>query len=241
MRLLAIDTATDACSAALLAGDELIERYALAPRGHARLILPMIDELLAEAALGLRDLDALAFGRGPGAFTGVRMAAGVVQGLALGSGLPVIGVSDLAALAQGAMRRRGWPRVLAAMDARMGEVYWGAFTRAPDGGAEAAGAEAAVPPQDVTAPPGDWHGVGPGWSLYAAGLSAAIGIELEFDADCLPRAADVARLGARAFARGAAAHSAEEALPVYLRDRVAWSRTSTASRSASGSPGAKDL
>lgn len=231
MKLLAVDTATDACSAAVLVGDSVIERYALAPRDHARLILPMIDELLAEAGLSLRGLDALAFGRGPGAFTGVRIAAGVVQGLALGTGLPVIAVSDLAAIAHGAMRRQGWPAVLAAMDARMGEVYWGAFRRGPDGAAEAAGAEAAIAPRDVTAPPGDWYGAGSAWAVYASELRAALGLDFEFEGDCLPQAADVARLAARDFGRGVAL-SAEEALPIYLRDRVTWSRSSATSGSA---------
>ncbi|MGH8496917.1 MAG: tRNA (adenosine(37)-N6)-threonylcarbamoyltransferase complex dimerization subunit type 1 TsaB [Gammaproteobacteria bacterium] len=224
MKLLAVDTATDACSVAILAGDEIFERSTLAPREHARLILPMVDELLAVAAVKLHGLDALAFGRGPGAFTGVRMAAGIVQGLALGAGLPVIGISDLAALAQGAMRRRDWPAVLAALDARMGEVYWGAFWRGADGLAYPAGTEMVVAPQDVTAPPGDWRGAGPAWSVYGSALSAAVipdqQGEIEYEADCLPHAADVARLAAREFERGVRP-SAEEALPVYLRDRVA--------------------
>ena len=125
MKLLAIDTATQACSAALLVGDAIAEDYAEVPRQHNRLILPMVQRLLDEAGLGLGELDALAFGRGPGAFTGVRLAAGVVQGLALGAGLPVVPVSNLAALAQGGLREWGWRRIVACLDARIGELYPG--------------------------------------------------------------------------------------------------------------------
>ena len=124
-KLLAIDTSTEACSAALGIGGDVRERYEFAPRQHAELILPMVDALLAEGQIKLKDLDGLAFGRGPGAFTGVRIATGVIQGLAFGAGLPVVPVSSLAALAQGAAP--GHSSIMSAFDARMGEVYWGAF------------------------------------------------------------------------------------------------------------------
>nr|VFJ43097.1 MAG: tRNA threonylcarbamoyl adenosine modification protein YeaZ [Candidatus Kentron sp. FM] len=127
MKILAIDTATDACSVALHLDGDYREIHELAPRRHAEILLPRIRTLLSEAALSLRDLDALAFGRGPGAFTGVRIATGVIQGLAFGADLPVVPISSLHALAQGAWRERGEGNVLAAFDARMGEVYWGAY------------------------------------------------------------------------------------------------------------------
>ncbi|VFM95033.1 MAG: tRNA threonylcarbamoyladenosine biosynthesis protein TsaB [Candidatus Kentron sp. G] len=127
MKIFAIDTATDACSAALHLDGGCREIHELAPRRHAEILLPRIRTLLSEAALSLRDLDALAFGRGPGAFTGVRIATGVIQGLAFGADLPVVPVSSLHALAQGAWRERGEENILAAFDARMGEVYWGAY------------------------------------------------------------------------------------------------------------------
>ena len=122
MKLLAIDTSEDACSAALCVGDEILERFEIAPRRHTELILPMMDGLLKEAGLSLRGLDALAFARGPGSFTGVRIATAIVQGVALGAGLAVVPVSSLQALAQGARRVHGAGQVLSALDARMREV-----------------------------------------------------------------------------------------------------------------------
>ena len=122
MKLLAIETATDACSCALDIDGESRWRYQLAPRQHAELLLPMVSELLDEAAVAMRDLDGVAFGRGPGSFTGVRIAASVVQGLAFGADLPVAGVSSLRALAEGVRREYGEEAVLSAFDARMSEV-----------------------------------------------------------------------------------------------------------------------
>ncbi len=122
MRILALDTATEACSAALLLHGEVLERYEVLGRGHAERLLPMVQEVLAEGGVALAALDAVAFGRGPGAFTGLRIAAGVTQGLAFGAGLPVVPVSDLAALAARAAVHHGRRHVLACLDARMGQV-----------------------------------------------------------------------------------------------------------------------
>ena len=127
MRLLAIDTAEIACSAALLIDGEVVERFEIAPRRHSELILGMMQSLLDEAGLRLADMDALAFGRGPGSFTGLRIAAAVIQGSAWGADLPVVAVSNLRGVAQGVHREQGASKVLAGFDARMGEVYWGAF------------------------------------------------------------------------------------------------------------------
>lgn len=221
MKLLALDTATDACSVALYLEGEIRETYVLEPRAHARLLLPMVEELLAAAGLPLGRLDGLAFGRGPGAFTGLRIAAGVAQGLALGADLPVAPVSDLAALAQGGFRLHGAKRVLACLDARMQEVYWGAFSAADTGLMQPDGPENLCPPAAVPPPAeGGWLGVGPGWQVYGTVLRARCGDRLTgVETDLLPRARDVATLGAAALAAGQAVLP-EQALPVYLRDQV---------------------
>ncbi|HDP89812.1 MAG TPA: tRNA (adenosine(37)-N6)-threonylcarbamoyltransferase complex dimerization subunit type 1 TsaB, partial [Thioalkalivibrio sp.] len=152
MKILAIDTATDACSAALFLDGEVTSRFELAPRRHTELILPMVGSLLEEAGLAVTDLDAVAFGRGPGAFTGLRIAAGVAQGLALGADLPVIPVSTLATMAQQVMDEAGAEAVAAALDARMGEVYWGCYRRDAEGVAEPVGPETVCAPQAVPVP-----------------------------------------------------------------------------------------
>lgn len=133
MRVLAIETATEACSAALYISGEIRLRYQVEPRRHSELILPMMDALLAEAEIALSALDALAFGCGPGSFTGVRIATGVVQGAAFGADLPVVPVSTLAALAQRRYREQGEKHLLPAYDARMDELYWGCYRIGDDG------------------------------------------------------------------------------------------------------------
>ena len=168
MKLLAIETATEACSAALYLDGEVHPRFVLAPQRHAELILDMMDGLLAAAGIGLRDLNALAFGRGPGSFTGVRIAAGVIQGVAFGADLPVVPVSTLAALAQGAVRQTGHERILAGVDARMGEVYWGVYQADADGIVVLQGKEMVGPVDVLSVPPrGTWFGCGSAWGHYA--------------------------------------------------------------------------
>ncbi len=222
MKLAALDTATEACSAALAVDERIYVRAVEAPREHGDRILAMIDELLAEAGVAVAELDALAYGRGPGAFTGVRIAVGVSQGIAFAHELPLVGVSTLAALAQGAYRRHGTERVAAAIDARMGEVYWGAFALNDAGLMEPVVPESVASPEAIELPPGTgWHGIGTGWETYPEALAARMGTALTSDLGrALPDARDMLALARAAFARGEAV-AAAEALPVYLRDRVA--------------------
>ena len=188
------------------------------PRLHAQKLLPMIKTLLAEAGVALSALDAIAFGRGPGAFTGVRIAVGVVQGLAFGLDRPVLPVSNLAALAQRAWREQGASQVAAAIDARMDEVYWGCY-RELAGEMKLVGEEAVMPPEQACLPvdaAGQWFGAGTGWG-YAERIAVKLSGQ---DATLLPHAQDLLTLAGFAWARGEAV-AADEAQPVYLRDKVA--------------------
>lgn len=220
MKLLAFDTSTEACSAALALGDAILQREELAPRRHAELILPMVDSLLQEAGLRLKDLDALAFGRGPGAFTGVRLAAGIAQGLALGAGLPVLPVSSLAALAQGATDPAD--ALLATMDARMGEIYWGMFEPANGGAARLIAGERVSDPAAVALPAGrSFFAIGSGWETYGALLAERFKGRVTGAAPARrPRARDLLPL-ARAELQQGRGLPPEQALPVYLRNEVA--------------------
>jgi tRNA threonylcarbamoyladenosine biosynthesis protein TsaB len=220
MNLLAIETATEACSVALWIDGRVIERFELAPRRHTELVLPWIDGVLAEAGMAKSQLDAVACGRGPGAFTGVRLAVALTQGIALALDLPVLAVSTLAALALDAPAGDG-EGILAAIDARMGEVYVGAFVRTGDT-IESLGAERLAPPAAIDGlPQRTWIGVGTGFAAEEAALVARLGSQLlRLDSGALPHAAAVARLAVRAHARGEAI-AAERLEPAYLRDKVA--------------------
>lgn len=216
--LLAFDTATEACSVALLHNGKIYSHYEVIPRLHAQRLLPTVQTVLSEAGVALSAVDALAFGRGPGAFTGVRIAVGVVQGLAFALNRPVLPVSNLALLAQRAWREQGATQVAAAIDARMDEVYWGCY-QLKDGLMQPAGVEAVLPPEKVALPraaSGEWFGAGTGWG-YVARMSV---VPTAMDAGLLPQAEDLLALALPAFLRGEGVN-AEEAQPVYLRDNVA--------------------
>lgn len=217
--ILALDTATEACSVALLHDGRVLSHYEVAPRLHAQRLLPMIQQLLGETGIAAAQLDAIAFGRGPGAFTGVRIAIGVVQGLAFALERPVLPMSNLAVLAQRALREQGATQVAAAIDARMDEVYWGCY-RAEAGEMRLLGQEAVLPPEQAEAPrgaSGDWFGAGTGWGSYAARIALA---PVAMDGGLLPHAEDLLSLAQFAWARGEAV-AADQAQPVYLRDQVA--------------------
>jgi tRNA threonylcarbamoyladenosine biosynthesis protein TsaB len=218
VKLLAFETATEACSVAVWVDGEVYERFEIAPRRHAELALPWADDVLRDAGVLRTELDAIAVGRGPGAFTGVRLAIAIAQGIALALDRPIVPVSTLAALA---LQARA-PRVLAAIDARMGEVYAAAF-RCEGDNAIALDAERVVAPGAVVLPDDakDWVGVGTGFDATDGTLRQSLGNRFaRIDATALPRASDIARLGAQAFKRGEGV-APERAEPAYLRDNVA--------------------
>lgn len=220
MRILALDTATEACSVALLTDDSLVGRFEEVGRRHAERILGMVDAVLREAGIALAALDGIAASVGPGAFTGVRISVSVAQGLAFGAALPVVAVNTLEALALQAMRG-GARQVMACLDARMGEIYWGCFTADAGRGLRACGAPAVAAPGAVGAPfDRPFHGIGRGFGAYPS-LASLAGVLLSPGASAaLPDARDMARLGAIRFAAG---EGVDPALltPLYLRDKVA--------------------
>jgi len=220
MRILALDTATEACSVALWTDAGVIGRCEEVGRGHAEKILGMVDATLVEAGITLAALDGIAASVGPGAFTGVRISVSVAQGLAFGAGLPVVPVTTLEALALQVMRG-GALRVLACLDARMGEVYWGCFSADPRSGLTAEGALAVGAAESVSVPfAGGYHGIGRGFAAYPA-LAARAGLILAAGAErALPDARDMATLGAIRLRAGQGLDPAE-LVPRYLRDKVA--------------------
>jgi tRNA threonylcarbamoyladenosine biosynthesis protein TsaB len=223
LKILALDTSTEACSAALLMDGYVIEEFALTPREHTQMILPMVQHVLSQGGVALHQLDGIAFARGPGAFTGLRIAAGVTQGLALGANLPVMPVSSLAALAHGVWRVHGAEKILTALDARMHEVYWGAWHVLGEGNVQAEDAgECVLAPASAQVPhTADWFAAGSGWSAYADTLLPRFAAVLRaVDHELLPRAHDVALIAAHQVMQHGWLPAAQ-AQPMYLRDNVA--------------------
>ncbi|WP_025121050.1 MULTISPECIES: tRNA (adenosine(37)-N6)-threonylcarbamoyltransferase complex dimerization subunit type 1 TsaB [unclassified Serratia (in: enterobacteria)] len=225
-RILAIDTATEACSVAIWNQGEVHALFELCPREHTQRILPLVQQVLAESGLSLSQLDALAFGRGPGSFTGVRIGIGIAQGLALGAELPMLGISTLQTMAQGAWRMTGAQRVLAAIDARMGEVYWGQFERKLDGQWLESAGEAVLSPQQALERAqqlqGDWAHVGTGWQTYPD-LVVGSSLNVTDGQMLLPQAEDMLPLAVLAWQQGLAVN-VENAEPTYLRNEVTWKK-----------------
>lgn len=232
-RILALDSSTDACSVALWRDGEILQRFELAAKSHTQQLLPMVDAVLAESGLSLSDVDALAFGQGPGSFTGLRIGLGIVQGLAFARDLPVIGVSTLRAMAAAFYRTHPLdgptadPQpLLVALDARMHEIYW-ALVQAPTGSDEPRllTAESVERPSVAAQAMASsnhglrFWGIGAGWhypelrALGPAGIEEAV----------YPHAEDIARLALQPFLNGEAL-PAEQAQPVYLRDTVTWKK-----------------
>jgi tRNA threonylcarbamoyladenosine biosynthesis protein TsaB len=219
LKLLAIDTATEACSAALYIDGDIQEKYEIAPRKHAELILGMVDGLLNEADLKLKSLDGLCFGRGPGAFTGVRIATGIIQGLAFASELSVVPISTLAAMAQGATSEA--KTILSAIDARMNEVYCALYSVGEDGVVKPLCEEQVIKPENIELEITEkCFGVGTGWGTYEEELSMKVGDKLQgFKSEYYPRASNILTLAKKEFELGNTV-TASEALPIYLRNKV---------------------
>ncbi len=221
MNILAIETATEYCSVALQAGTEVLGRHQHAPREHGRLLLPWVEQLLAQAGLALNQLDAIAYGRGPGSFTSLRLGIGVVQGLAFGADIGVYGVSSLAALAQSWAAAQPGQSLLVATDARMQEVFTGGFQVADDGLVIADSEESVCSPGEIILPTGPCFGLGNGFAAYEDALVNRLGETLAgMDADCWPDARSVIALAGDAVGRGQL-DSPEQALPRYIRNQVA--------------------
>lgn len=231
MNILIIDTATEACSVALQKDGKVFNQFEVCPQQHSQRILPMIDDVLKQANCKLGDLDYLGFGRGPGSFTGVRIATGILQGLALGTGLKVVGVSTLAAMAQQAAAQSSVRQVYAAIDARMSEVYFGHY-QLQNGVMQLVGEEQVLPPDEaetlIEASDGT-VGVGTGWQAYA-NLNPNLDHELD-QASKLNIAEDIMYPDAQfmlpiaqaCIALGQAVE-VEDVQPVYLRDKVTWKK-----------------
>lgn len=227
MRILAIDTATEACSAALWNTGEICAHFELCPREHTQRILPVVQDILSQSGVTLAELDALAFGRGPGSFTGVRIGIGIAQGLALGAELPMIGVSTLATMAQGAFRKSGATRVLAAIDARMGEVYWAEYVRDEQGIWHGEESEAVLKPEAVKERlmqlSGEWVTVGTGWPAWPELAADATHLTITDGEVLLPAAEDMLPIAVYLLEQGKTV-AVEQAEPKYLRNEVAWKK-----------------
>ncbi|MCK9782124.1 tRNA (adenosine(37)-N6)-threonylcarbamoyltransferase complex dimerization subunit type 1 TsaB [Proteus columbae] len=226
LRILAIDTATESCSVAVWNEGVVASRFEISPREHTQKILPMVKSALEEANITLQSLDALAFGRGPGSFTGVRIGVGVAQGIALGAELPMIGISSLATMAEGVFRTTGIKQVLVAIDARMGEIYCAQYQRNDAGVWMGEDSEAVMKPEQfieaLQSTTGTWGIAGTGWQAYPD-LREKLPFSVIETEITLPAAQDMLPLAVTAWHEGKAT-KVEDAEPVYLRNEVTWKK-----------------
>ena len=216
-RILALETSTEYCSVALWQDGAIVERSEMVGQKHSELLMEMLDDVLRCANVTLAQLDGIAFGAGPGSFTGVRIACGVAQGLALGADLPVIGVCTLQALAQAS----GHDRVIAALDARMAEVYHAAYEKRAGEWVAVSEPSLSLPQNAPRVEGGGWFGAGSGFAVHGAALQERYAGQLAgSDAQAMPQARAIAQLAAALFAAGHGVDAAQ-AMPFYLRDKVA--------------------
>ncbi len=218
--ILALDASTEACSCALTMAGEVIEHFEIMPRRHSQELLPMIRNMLQQHGLDYKDLDALAFGAGPGSFTGLRIAAGITQGIAFGADLPVIPVSGLAALALQAWRLSGYERIFSCLDARIGELYWAVY-ELQDGVPQLIGEEHVQKPEDIRLhePLLEYYAAGNGLALRSS-MPEHLRSRFHGQApELLPRAGDIARIAVDYFRQGISI-AAEDINPTYLRNQV---------------------
>lgn len=226
LRILAIDTATESCSVAVWNEGVVASRFEISPREHTQKILPMVKSALEEANLTLPLIDVLAFGRGPGSFTGVRIGIGVAQGIALGAELPMVGISSLATMAEGVLRTTGRTHVLVAIDARMGEIYCAQYYRDDAGKWLGEETEAVMKPEQfiesLRSITGEWAIAGTGWQAYP-NLKDTLSVDILETEITLPAAQDMLPLAVIAWNEGLAT-KVEDAEPVYLRNEVTWKK-----------------
>lgn len=221
-KILALDTSTDACSVALSLNGETREDFRIIPRQHTQQLLPMVEAMLAEAGISVSDLDAIAFGRGPGSFAGIRIATGVAQGLAYGADLPLLPVSTLEALAVSAFKKEGADKIVAAIDARMDEIYVASY-QMNEGLPVVELSEQVCAPGALVLESDHYLAVGSGWR-YVDDMTNTIKQSVQISSETYyPSALCMLTLASTAWEQGKAI-SPELALPVYLRDQVAWKK-----------------
>ncbi|MEO6421340.1 MAG: tRNA (adenosine(37)-N6)-threonylcarbamoyltransferase complex dimerization subunit type 1 TsaB [Candidatus Nitrotoga sp.] len=217
MRILALETSTEYCSVALWQAGNVVSHCEMVGQRHSELLIGILDNLLHEAGVRLKELDGIAFGAGPGSFTGVRIACGVTQGLALGANLPVVGVCTLQALAQAA----GHEKMITALDARMGEIYHAVYEKRAGSWETICEPNLCLPHHAPQVQGSGWFGTGSGFAMHGAVLdNCYAGQIVGRDTQAVPQAAAIAEFAAQLFAAGQGMDAAQ-AMPIYLRDKVA--------------------